>query len=298
MDEITRGTVLNEEVRVFCCRTTEMVEKARKAHDLWPNAAAALGRTMSVGCIMGCMLKDKKEKIEIQIDGNGPIGQIVVDCYCNGAVRGYVQNPHVYKEKTSGKLDVGAVVGTNGLLRVVKDMGMKTPFKSEVALQSGEIGDDFAYYYAVSEQTPSAVSVGVLVDTDLSVKSAGALIIQLMPNATEESIRIIEDIVANIKPISQLLLEYDSPKDIVDALFEDYQELDSFPLQFKCECNKGRFARILRKLPASDLQEMIDDDHGCEVVCKFCGKKYWYPEETLQGFIDGKKVNQNKTGTA
>ena len=289
MDTLTRGTALNEEVRVYCCRTTELVQEARKRHDLWPNAAAALGRTLSVGAMMGTMLKARQEKIEIQINGKGPMGSMVVDAYYDGSVRGYVQNPHVYKEKDSHKLDVGACVGTDGVLRVVRDMGMKQPFVSEVALQTGEIGDDFAYYYYISEQTPSAVSVGVLIDENMNVKSAGGLIIQLLPNATEETIRIVEDIVANIKPISQLLLEYDEPADIVNALFDDYNELGTQQLRFKCECNKGRFARILRKLPAGDLQEMIDEDNGCEVVCRFCGTKYQFSRETLQGFIDSKK---------
>ena len=289
MDTLTRGTALNDEIRVYCCRTTDLVEEARKRHDLWPNAAAALGRTLSVGAMMGTMLKARQEKIEIQINGQGPMGLMVVDAYYDGTVRGYVQNPHVYKEKDSHKLDVGSCVGNNGILRVVKDMGMKQPFVSEVDLQTGEIGDDFAYYYAVSEQTPSAVSVGVLVDEDLKIKSAGGLIIQLLPNATEETIRIIEDIVANIKPISQLLLEYDEPIDILNALFDDYKELGSQQLSFKCECNKGRFARILKKLPAGDLQEMIDEDNGCEVVCKFCGAKYKFSAETLQGFINSRK---------
>ena len=214
---------------------------------------------------------------------------MAVDAYCEGRVRGFVENPHVYKELNPQKMDVGACVGTDGLLRVVKDMGMKQPFVSEVQLQTGEIGDDFAYYYAVSEQTPSAVSVGVLVNPDLSIKSAGGLIIQLMPGASEETIRIIEDIVRYLKPISQLMLEYDSPLDLVNALFDDYQELGSQQLKFECECSKARFARILSKLPESDLQEMIDEDNGCEVVCKFCGKKYYFPGETLQGYLDGRK---------
>lgn len=289
MDILTRGTALNEEVRVICCRTTDLVQKARESHDLWPTAAAALGRTLTVGCMMGCMLKDRQEKIEIQIDGKGELGQMVVDAYFDGKVRGFVQNPHVYRELNPQKMDVGSCVGTDGLLRVVRDMGMKQPFISEVKLQTGEIGEDFAYYFAVSEQTPSAVSVGVLVDTDLKVKSAGGLIIQLLPNATEETIRIIEDIVRYIKPISQLLLEYDEPRDIVDALFDDYKELASQPLNFECECNKGKFARILRKLPEEDLRTMIEEDNGCEVVCKSCGKKYQFSAETLQGFIDGRK---------
>ena len=289
MDILTRGTALNDEVRVFCCRTKDLVQQAKDNHDLWPTAAAALGRALTVGCIMGSMLKDKKEKIEIQIDGKGPLGQIVVDGYCDGKVRGFVQNPHVYKEVNPEKLDVGGAIGTDGFLRVVKDMGMKQPFISEVALQTGELGDDFAYYWAISEQTPSAVSVGVLVDTDHSIKSAGGLVIQLMPSASEESIRIIEDIVRYLKPISQLMLEYKEPIDLVNALFDDYKELGQQELKFECECNKGKFAQIMSKLPIEDLQKMIDEDGGAEVVCKFCGKKYHFTKQDIDKMFGKKK---------
>lgn len=296
-DILSRGTVLGGNVRVFCCRTTELVQEAKQRHDLWPTAAAALGRTLSIGCIMGCMLKTNREKIEIQIKGGGPIGDIVVDAYNNGKVRGYVSNPHVHKEKDDNplKLDVGYAVGTNGTLKVVKDMSMKQPFISEVELQSGEIGEDFAYYYTLSEQTPSVVSVGVLVNTDLNIKAAGALVIQLMPSATEADIQKVEKAISTLKPISTLIDEGMEPKQIVESLFDDYDELEEQPLRFKCECSKGRFAIVLSKLPIEDLQQMIDEDHGCEVVCKFCGNKYQYMQETLEGFIRAQKEAKKET---
>ena len=257
-------------------------------HNCLPTAAAALGRTLSVGCIMGTMLKDKKEKIEIQIDGQGPLGMIVVDAYHNGTVRGLVTNPHVevYKDDNPQKLDVGKAVGTDGVLRVIKDMSMKRPFISEVPLQTGEIGDDFAYYYMKSEQTPSVVSVGVLIDTDYSVKAAGALVIQMMPSATEKDIEIVEEIVAHLKPISQIIDEMEDPSEIVKAIFDDYDELATQDLGFKCECSKGKFAVVLSRLPKEDLQQMIAEDHGCEVVCRFCNTKYHYDEGTLQGYVN------------
>lgn len=291
MDVLTRGTALAGAVRVFCCRTTELTNQAVKIHDMYPTSAAALGRTLAMGTVMGCMLKNKQEKIEIQINGQGPIGQIVVDCYFDGTVRGYVDNPKVYLEKEPGKLDVGKGVGTNGYLKVVKDMGMKTPFVSEVKLQTGELGDDFAYYYFTSEQTASAVSLGVLVEKDNTISSSGALVIQMMPSAVDSDIDYVENIVNHLKPISQLIKEFDSPKEIVEAIFSDYQELGSTELKLKCECSKPRYASILRKLQTKDLQDMIDEDNGCEVVCKFCNKKYQFSKETLQGFIDSKKGN-------
>ena len=294
MDKLSRGTALNGNVRVFCCNTTQLVQEATDRHQLYPTAAAALGRTLSVACIMGSMLKDKKEKLEIIIDGNGPIGQVVVDGYYDGSVRGYVDNPNVQYEKENHKLDVGKAVGTDGLLRVVKDLSMKRPFISEVPLQSGEIGDDFAYYFAESEQTNSAVSVGVLVDKDCSIKSAGALIIQMMPSAVETDIQIVENIVSHLKPISQIIDEMQDPTEIVKAIFSDYEELETRELKFQCECSRAKFAYVLSKLPPKDLKVMIEEDHGCEVACKFCGKKYQYSEETLQGYLNAQQAAEKK----
>jgi len=294
MDKLSRGTALNGNVRIFCCNTTQLVQEATDRHQLYPTAAAALGRTLSVACIMGSMLKDKKEKLEIIIDGNGPIGQVVVDGYYDGSVRGYVDNPNVQYEKENHKLDVGKAVGTDGLLRVVKDLSMKRPFISEVPLQSGEIGDDFAYYFAESEQTNSAVSVGVLVDKDCSIKSAGALIIQMMPSAVETDIQIVENIVSHLKPISQIIDEMKDPTEIVKAIFSDYEELETRELKFQCECSRAKFAYVLSKLPPKDLKVMIEEDHGCEVACKFCGKKYQYSEETLQGYLNAQQAAEKK----
>ncbi len=296
MDKLSRGMALAGNVRVFCCKTTDLVQEATTRHDLWPTAAAALGRTLSVGCVMGTMLKSRKEKIEIQIDGKGPLGGLVVDAYCGGAVRGFVTNPHVYKEYENRpeKLNVRGVVGTDGVLRVIKDMGMKQAFTSEVPIQSGEIGEDFAYYYAESEQTPSAVSVGVLVNPDKSIKAAGCLVIQMMPSATETEISFVEHICSGLKPISQLIDEFGDPTEIVKSIFDDYEEMETTDLRFKCECNKGRFAIVLSKLPREDLQTMIDEDHGAEVVCKFCGNKYHYGEETLKGYVRAQIEAENE----
>ena len=287
-DVLCRGTVLNEEVKVICCCTTDTVREAAERHKLSRSAATALGRVLTMGSMMGSMLKSGKEKLEIMIDGKGPLGQIAVDGYFDASVRGFVQNPDVDDPKAS----IGSLIGTNGYLRVVKDLGMKQPFVSEVDLQTGEIGDDFAYYYMLSEQTPSAISVGVGYDETGKLVSAGGLVFQLMPDASEESIRIIEDIVANIKPVSQLMLEYDDPKEIIDAMFDDYQELGRQNPAFKCECSKARFARVLSKLPADDMQTMIDEDNGCEVVCKFCGTRYQFSRETLEGYVTAQRAKK------
>ena len=285
MDKLTRGTALAGAVRIFCCRTTELVQDATNRHQLAPTSAAALGRTLSVGCMMGTMLKTEKEKLEIQIDGKGPLGQMVVDAYYDGSVRGYVTNPNVFLEREDHHLDVGKAVGTDGVIRVIKDLSMKQPFVSEVAIQTGEIGEDFAYYYAESEQTPSAVSVGVLVDKDCSIKAAGGLIIQMMPSAVDSDIDYVENIVQHLKPISQLIEEYNEPTEIVKAIFNDYEEMETRDLQFKCECSRGKFAAVIAHLPKEDLEKMINEDGGCEVKCWFCGKTYYYEKETLQGYV-------------
>jgi len=285
MDKLSRGTALAGAVRIFCCTTTNLVQEATDRHQLAPTSAAALGRTLSVGCIMGSMLKSAQEKIEIQIDGKGPLGQMVVDAYYDGSVRGYVTNPNVLLETENHHLDVGKAVGTNGVLRVVKDLSMKQPFISEVDLQTGEIGDDFAYYYTSSEQTPSAVSVGVLVGKENKITSAGALIIQMMPAAVDSDIDYVENICAHLKPISQLVEEFKDPTEIVKAIFGDYEEMETRELSFKCECSRAKFAQVLAHLPKEDLQKMIDEDGGAEVKCWFCSKTYNFSKETLEGYV-------------
>ena len=289
MDKLSRGTALAGALRAFCVNTTDLVQEAVNRHDLYPTAAAALGRTLSVASIMGSMLKDNHEKIEITIDGNGPLGQIVADGYHNGNVRGYVDNPHVNMERADHHLDVGRAVGTNGVLRVVKDMGMKQPFVSEVPLQTGEIGQDFAYYYAESEQTPSVVSVGVLVDTDGSIKASGALVIQMLPQATDAEITIVENIAAHLKPLSTIISEMSDPTEILKAIFSDYEESEVRHPKFRCECARGKIARVISRLPKEDLEKMISEDDGCEVVCRFCAEKYHFQGETLRLFLESRE---------
>jgi len=186
-EKIWIAEAVNEEVRIHAAKTTELVEEARRAHNLAPTSAAALGRTMTVTGLMASDLKSDEEHVDVRIDGHGPIGQVHVQADGKGNVRGYVDNPNVYLSREDGHLDVGAGVGTNGTLSVTRDMGLKEPFTGTVALQTGEIGDDFAYYYAISQQTPSVVAVGVLVDTDCTIAEAGGMIIELLPNASEET---------------------------------------------------------------------------------------------------------------
>ena len=264
MDKLIKGLICNGHARVYLAYTTELVEEARKRHDLWPTAAAALGRTLSIAAVMGGMLKTKEEKISIIINGGGELGTILVDAYPDGGVRGFVANPHVMlvNEETK-KLDVGKAVGTDGYLRVIRDTSLKDDFTGTTALQSGEIGEDFAYYFTVSEQVPTAISVGVLVNDDMRVNSAGVFMLQMMPNATEEDILMCEDIITGLKPISTLVSEVDTPEELLEEIFgEEIEILETEELEFRCDCSKERMAEALTTLKEEDLEDMIREDKG------------------------------------
>jgi molecular chaperone Hsp33 len=285
MDTMVRALAHNGRIRIFVCKTTELVEYARQRHDTFPTATAALGRLLSAGVLMGSMLKSDQEKISMTIRGDGPLKTLIVDADHLGNVRGLVGNPFVNmtNEKT-GKLDVGRAVG-KGMLNVVKDLNMKNDFTSSVELQTGEIGDDLAYYFLVSEQTPSAVSVGVLVNTDASVLASGALIIQMMPDADDADVMITENVVAHLKPISQMIHEGMTPSEIALALYDDVEILDEQPVNFVCSCNKERMARALSTLEVMDLKDMIFEDHGCELTCHFCNTTYTFSEDELRAVL-------------
>lgn len=277
-------------VRIYICDTKDLVEEAKNRHDLWPCASAALGRTLSVGVMMGSNLKSDKEKLSITINGGGSIGTIMVDAYSNGDVRGFVGEPHVhYEYNDTHKLAVGIAVGKEGYLEVRKDMGLKEDFGGKVALQTGEIGDDFAYYFALSEQTPSVVSVGVLVDTDNSIMSSGGLLIQMMPGANEEDIVATERIVSTLKPISTLLHEGNTLEDIVLGFYDDVKILEERTFNFACNCSKERMRAALSTLEKAELEKMIEEDHGCEINCQFCGESHTFTEIELKEIVAEKK---------
>lgn len=282
-DTLIRALACEERVRIYICSSTNLVDEARKRFDLWPTASAALGRVLSVGSIMGCMLKSEQEQITIKINGGGPIGTILVDAYSDGHVRGFVSEPHVhYQYNDTGKLAVGIAVGNNGTLEVIKDFHMKENWKGTVALQSGEIGDDFAYYFSASEQTPSAVSVGVLVESDHSIISAGGLIIQMLPNAQEEDIEKTEALLKRLAPMSQLVKEHDTLEEIVLSLYDDVKILSEQPIDFHCSCSDATMKRALSSLPKEERMAMIKEDHGCEITCNFCNERYNFSEQQLR----------------
>lgn len=283
---LVRAIACEGRVRIFGVDATEIVETARKQHGLWPTASAALGRTLAMGSIMGAMIKNKDEKVMIQINGGGPIGNIFVDCFPGGNVRGFVGEPHVhYQYNDTNKLAVGVAVGQNGYLKVTRDLGMKEDFSGQVELQSGEIGDDFAYYYAVSEQIPSVVSLGVLVDTDNSVLAAGGLLIQMMPGATEEDIVKTEELLKGLKTMSTLIHEGNTILDIVKGLYDDVEILEEHHTEFLCPCSRSTMKRALLTLSKDDVQQMIDEDDGAEIVCHFCSTAYNFDGEELSDLL-------------
>lgn len=283
-------TALNDHVRINIIDSKEIVEQARKLHDLWPTSCAALGRTLSVTALMGLRQKDDEEVVTVTINGGGPIGTILCVSQSNGQVKGFCSDPHFYETyPDSHKLAVGKGVGTDGYLKVTKNLKLKQNYTSQIRLQSGEIGDDFAYYFSVSEQIPSIVSVGVLIDTDCSVKSAGAMIIELLPGHNESDIEYLESL--KLRPISSVLAEDDDIHRYVDSLFSDARVLKEERAYYHCDCSRERFMRNLLTLSKKDLEE-ISHDQNIEIKCEFCDKVYRFDEndiKTVMKYVPYKK---------
>jgi molecular chaperone Hsp33 len=279
-------------VRIYVATSTNLVEEARKIHQTWPTATAALGRTLTISALMGLMYKEG-ERITLRIKGDGPIGSILVESNPLGEVRGEIQNPHVYIKYESGpkagKLNVGEAIG-QGFLHVTKDLGMKDYFTSSSELQTGEIGDDFTYYFAVSEQTPSSVGVGVLVNVDQTVLASGGYILQLMPNISEETIQKIEKIIADFPKVSSLIQIGKKPEDILHMLALGTEEiLKKQPIGYICHCSKDWFARSLSALDHDTLQTLIHEDGQAEIECHFCRKKYVFSKDELIHIEENRK---------
>lgn len=280
-----RALALNNEIRVFIVDTSDLIEETRKLHEMLPTSSAALGRVMSIASVMGSMLKDDKERLKIEIRGSGEIKHIYVDTYNNGNVRGLISNPKVLMidEKTH-KLDVGGAIGA-GTLKVIKETEGQLPFVSQIDLQTSEIGEDFVYYFAQSEQIPSALSVGVLVNEDFSIASAGALLFQVLPDASEESISIVEDIVANLKPISTLLLKQ-NVEEILNSLFDDVKIMETKDIRYQCSCSREQMKSALASLSKEELETLIKEDKSATLECHYCHTNYVFEKEDLQELID------------
>ncbi|BAB03806.1 Hsp33 family molecular chaperone HslO [Halalkalibacterium halodurans] len=283
-DYLVKALGFEGKVRAYALKATEMVNEAVRRQDTWPTASAALGRTMMAGTMMAAMLKGDA-KLTVKVEGDGPIGAIIVDSQANGQTRGYVKNPHVHFELNEhGKLDVARAVGTNGSLSVVKDIGLRDHFTGSVPLVSGELGEDFTYYFVSSEQTPSSVGVGVLVNPDNSVLAAGGFVLQLMPGADDAIISEIEKRLQTIPPISKLVEAGMPPEEILAALLGDdnVKILEKMPIEFACQCSKERIARAIISLGKDEIRAMIEEDGGAETTCHFCNEVYLFSKEELE----------------
>ncbi|MEC0066289.1 Hsp33 family molecular chaperone HslO [Paenibacillus thiaminolyticus] len=285
-DMLVRGTGLGGKVRIFAVRTTGLVNELQRRHGAYPTATAALGRTVTAAAMMGAMLKGD-EKLTVQVKGDGPIGQIVADANAHGEVRGYVTHPQVHLASNSqGKLDVAGAVGRSGFIHVIKDLGLKEPYRGSSPIISGELAEDFTYYFATSEQTPSAVGLGVLVDVDNSVLHAGGFIVQLLPGLTEEQIDQIEYSLSVLPPVTALLDQGMELDELVTWIISDANVMEQMPIRFQCQCSRERVERTLISVGKGELTAMIEEDGQAEVVCHFCNEKYSFGREELEQLRD------------
>lgn len=286
-DYLVRATAAEAQIRAFAVTSRDTAEAARKAHDTSPVITAALGRLLSAGAMMGSMLKGERDLLTLQISGDGPAGGLTVTADSKGRVKGYANEPQVILPANSkGKLDVGGAIGA-GTLRVIKDMGLKEPYVGQTALQTGEIAEDLTYYFAASEQVPSSVGLGVLMEKDNTVKQAGGFIVQLMPFAEEAVIAGLEDNLRKINSVTSLLDKGMNPEAILGLLLEglDMQILDTMPVAFSCDCCKERVEKALISLGRQEISEMIEDGETIEVKCHFCGSAYHFTVEELRRIL-------------
>ncbi|MGL5717474.1 MAG: Hsp33 family molecular chaperone HslO [Paraclostridium sp.] len=290
-DYIIRATAGKGQIRAFVATTKNMVETARDFHKTSKVATAALGRTITATSIMGLMMKNDGDKLTVIINGGGPIGNIVATANAKGTVKGYVSNPNVVVEDyANGKLNVAAAVGTEGTVRVTKDLGLREPYNGSYPMVSGEIAEDLTYYFALSEQTPSVVALGVLTKEE-EVECAGGFIIQLMPDAEEENIAKLEENIAKLESVTTMLSNGNNPEAILNIVLEGLnpQILDTCEVKFDCECSKERVEGVLISIGKQQLAEIIEEDKQAEIGCQFCNTNYLYSEDELKEIL--KKIN-------
>lgn len=290
-DYIVRATAGNHQIRAFAATTRDLVEHARQAHNTSPVATAALGRLLTAGGMMGIMMKGEEDLLTIKIQGSGPIEGLTVTADSKGNVKGYAYNPGVMLPPNEfGKLDVGGAVG-EGVLSVIQDIGLKEPYVGQTILVGGEIAEDLTYYYANSEQTPSSVALGVLMNKDNTVKQAGGFIIQLLPGASEEMIELLEKRLGEIHSVTSLLDEGKTPEMILTYILGGLglDIMEQTPVQFTCNCNKARVEKALISIGRKELEEMIEDGKSIEVNCHFCNKHYEFTVEDLSDLYEKAK---------
>ena len=286
-DYIIRATAANDQIRAFAAVTTEMVESAREHHNTSPVATAALGRLLTAGAMMGSMMKGEKDVLTLQIKAGGPLQGITVTADSQGNVKGYVGNPDVcIPANSKGKLDVAGAVGP-GFLTVIKDMGLKEPYSGQVMLQTCEIAEDLTYYFATSEQVPSAVGLGVLMNKNNTVRQAGGFIVQLLPFAEEEVISKLEQNVQKISSVTSLLEEGHTPESLLEKVLEgfDIQIMEKTDTRFHCNCTRERVEKALISIGRKELNEMIQEGKPIEMNCHFCNTNYTFTVEELKEIL-------------
>ena len=289
MDEIVRVIAKDAPIKAMAITGTALVERARQIHDAWPVATAALGRLLMAASMMGDMLKEEKGSVTLRVRGGGPLGTLTAVSDSEGNVRGYVQNPAVdVPRKAHAKLDVGAAVGSDGELTVIKDMGMKEPYVGSVQLGGGEIAEDIAAYYVESEQIPTACALGVLIAPDQSVQVAGGYLIQLMPGADEAVISAVERGIAQVGAVTAALDRGDDALELLRQVLSDFELeiLETAPVEYRCYCSRERVSRALISMGRDELEKLIAEQHGAELTCQFCDRVYQFTEEELQSLLD------------
>ena len=286
-DYLIRATAAQGQIRAFAAVTTDTVEKARQAHNTSPVVTAALGRLLTGGAMMGSMMKAAADLLTLKIEGDGPMGGMLVTADANGNVKGYAYNPQVMiPANNKGKLDVAGAVGI-GVLSVIKDLGLKEPYVGQTILISSEIAEDLTYYYATSEQIPSSVALGVLMNRNNTVRQAGGFIIQLMPGVSDEIIDALEQKLGTISSVTSLLDEGMSPEQILQYVLGEFDLVinDQMPVQFYCNCSKERVARAIASISKAEIQSMIDEGKSIEVNCHFCNTNYVFEVEELKELL-------------
>lgn len=289
-DHLLIATAYNNEARIYVSYTKSLVEDSRIIHNTWPTASAALGRLLTAAAMMSFFNKDNS-KLTLRIDGDGPLGWIVAESNYLGEVRGNIENNDVYlKHDESNKLAVGSAIG-NGFLTVIRNPGLKSSFTSTVELVSGEIAEDLTYYFSYSEQTPSSVGLGVLVDEDNTIKHAGGFIIQVLPFASEETISTIENIISDFKSVTSFFDKGGTTESLLSLLANNTENiLEKQNLKYSCSCNKDFFGKTLAKLDDDTLNILINEDKGAEIICQYCHTKYHFSEDELRAILENKKL--------
>lgn len=287
-DYLIKALAYNGQLRVYAIDTTETVRKAQRIHDTWSAATAAFGRAITATSLLSQSLLKGGNKMTVKIMGNGPTGTIVIDGTASGDVKGYLKEPHVHLPlNKQQKIDVKGAVGSSGLLEITKDLGLKMPFTGQVPLVSGELGEDFTYYMAKSEQIPSSIGVSVFVNNDNSVRTAGGFMVQAMPDADEAVLAEVEQNIANLSAISVMMAKKTIPEEIIYRICgqKNTQILDKVEISYRCDCSKERFAKSLASISPADLKLIIEENHGAEVICHFCKKKYVFTEAELERLV-------------